>query len=82
MRRYAEVRDWTIYKEYAEEESGGTANPTQFQQLFVDAHRRKFELVLFWSLDRFSHEGVLPTLQHLNGLQVLHRAVLGLDRHF
>jgi hypothetical protein len=30
-----------------------------------DASRREFELVLFWSLDRFSREGVLETLQHL-----------------
>jgi DNA invertase Pin-like site-specific DNA recombinase len=69
LRRYTEAHGWTIYKEYAEEESGGTANRTQFQQLFADAHQRKFDLVLFWSLDRFSREGVLPTLQHLNQLE-------------
>ena len=65
LRRYAEIQDWTIYKDYAEEESGGTANRSQFQKLFADAHQRKFDMVLFWSLDRFSSEGVLPTLQHL-----------------
>jgi len=27
--------------------------------------RHEFDLVLFWSLDRFSREGVLPTLKHL-----------------
>jgi DNA invertase Pin-like site-specific DNA recombinase len=69
LRRYAEVQGWTIYKEYAEEESGGTANRSKFLQLFADAHQRKFDLVLFWSLDRFSREGVLPTLQHLNLLE-------------
>ena len=37
--------------------------------MFADAHQRKFDLVLFWSLDRFSREGVLPTLQHLNQLE-------------
>ncbi|MBJ6109421.1 recombinase family protein [Hymenobacter sp. BT523] len=69
LRRYAEVQGWSIYKEYAEEESGGTANRSKFQQLFADAHQRKFDIVLFWSLDRFSREGVLPTLQHLNLLE-------------
>jgi len=29
---------------------------------------RKFDLVLFWSLDRFSREGVLETLKHLERL--------------
>lgn len=31
--------------------------------------QRKFDLVLFWSLDRFSREGVLETLQHLQRLK-------------
>jgi DNA invertase Pin-like site-specific DNA recombinase len=68
-RRYAEVLGYTLHKEYAEEESGGTANRTQFKQLFADAHQRKFDLVLFWSLDRFSREGASATLQHLNTLE-------------
>jgi DNA invertase Pin-like site-specific DNA recombinase len=37
LRRYAQVHQWDIYKEYAEEESGSTANRTQFQKLFADA---------------------------------------------
>ena len=69
LRRYAQAHSWEIYKEYAEEESGGSANREQFKQLFADAHQRRFDLVLFWSLDRFSREGVLPTLQHLNQLE-------------
>jgi DNA invertase Pin-like site-specific DNA recombinase len=69
LRRYAEAHGWKIYKEYSEEESGGSANRTQFQQLFADAHQRRFDLVLFWSLDRFSREEALPTLQHLNKLE-------------
>ena len=69
LRRYAEAHGYTVYKEYAEEESGNTANRTAFKQLFADAHQRKFDVVLFWSLDRFSREGALPTLQHLNLLE-------------
>jgi len=37
--------------------------------LFIDAHRRRFDVVLFWSLDRFSREGVTETLNHLQQLQ-------------
>jgi DNA invertase Pin-like site-specific DNA recombinase len=36
--------------------------------MFADARARKFDLVLFWSLDRLSREGVLETLQHLQRL--------------
>ena len=38
------------------------------RKLFEDASRKKFDVVLFWSLDRFSREGVLETLQHLERL--------------
>ncbi len=69
LRHYAQVHQWDIYKEYAEEESGSTANRTEFRKLFADAHQRKFDLVLFWSLDRFSREGALPTLKHLETLE-------------
>ena len=37
--------------------------------MFEDASQRKFDLILFWSLDRFSREGVLETLQHLQRLK-------------
>ncbi len=67
--RYAAVLGYTIYKEYVEEESAGTGERSKFKALFADAHRRKFDLVLFWSLDRFSREGALPTLQYLNQLE-------------
>jgi DNA invertase Pin-like site-specific DNA recombinase len=69
LRRYAQAHGWKIYKEYSEEESGATAKREQFQQLFQDAFQKRFDMVLFWSLDRFSREGPLPTLQHLNKLE-------------
>ena len=36
--------------------------------MFVAASHREFDMVLFWSLDRFSREGVYETLQHLQRL--------------
>lgn len=68
LRRYAEAFGWNIYKEYIDHESGGTGNRKEFKTLFADAYQRKFSLVLFWSLDRFSREGALPTLMYLNEL--------------
>ena len=69
LRRFAQAYGFTVYKEYVEHESGGTGKRSEFQALFADAHQRRFDLVLFWSLDRFSREGALPTLQYLNQLQ-------------
>ena len=36
--------------------------------MFDAASRKEFDMVLFWSLDRFSREGVLETLQQLQTL--------------
>ena len=68
LRAFAERLGYSIYREYRDQESGGTAERPQFQQLLLDAHQRRFDVVLFWSLDRFSREGVTETLNHLQRL--------------
>jgi DNA invertase Pin-like site-specific DNA recombinase len=68
LREFAAKQNWQITREYIDRETGGTSDRAQFQAMFADGSRRKFDLVLFWSLDRLSREGVLETLQHLNRL--------------
>lgn len=66
MRRFAGVKGWEIQAEYVDHETGRTSDRSKFQHLFEAARRREFDVVLFWALDRFSREGVLETLKHLN----------------
>jgi DNA invertase Pin-like site-specific DNA recombinase len=66
---FAEKQGWQIFDNYIDQESGSTSERAEFQRMFVDASKRKFDLVLFWALDRFSREGVLDTLQHFNRLE-------------
>lgn len=71
LRQFVERRsaeEWTHVGEYVDYASGGSSDREQFKRMFADAAERKFDLVLFWSLDRFSREGVLETLQHLQRL--------------
>jgi DNA invertase Pin-like site-specific DNA recombinase len=68
LREYCQRTGWEIIDEYIDKETGGTSKRKDFQRMFVDARARKFDLVLFWSLDRFSREGVLETLNHLQRL--------------
>lgn len=68
LREFAAKQGWHIVREYTDYESGAKADRAEFQRMFADASRRKFDLVLFWALDRLSREGVLETLQHLNRL--------------
>ena len=62
------MQGWTITAEYVDRVTGKHSDREQFQRLFQDASQRRFDTVLFWSLDRFSREGVLETLNHLQRL--------------
>lgn len=68
LREFAAKQGWTIVREYCDYESGSKSDRAEFQQMFADASRRRFDMVLFWALDRLSREGVLKTLQYLNQL--------------
>jgi DNA invertase Pin-like site-specific DNA recombinase len=68
LRKYCDQPGWTITGEYIDHEKGSKEDRREFLSLFADASRRKFELVLFWALDRFTREGVLKTLQYLEKL--------------
>jgi DNA invertase Pin-like site-specific DNA recombinase len=59
---------WQIVSEFVDHESGSKSDREQLQEMFKSASQRQFDVLLFWSLDRLSREGVLPTLQYLNRL--------------
>jgi DNA invertase Pin-like site-specific DNA recombinase len=65
LREFCRRSRWTVAHEYVDRVSGKTADRPQFEKLFDDASKRKFDLVLFWALDRFTREGTLATLKHL-----------------
>lgn len=69
LRDFANAMKWDIAGEYVDNvTASGKKDRPQFVKLFADAAKRKFDIVLFWSLDRFSREGVRETLQHLTKL--------------
>jgi DNA invertase Pin-like site-specific DNA recombinase len=68
LREFSVLQTWSIVREYVDHETGSTNDRAEFQAMFRDASQRKFDVLLFWALDRLSREGVLETLQHLNRL--------------
>jgi DNA invertase Pin-like site-specific DNA recombinase len=68
LRTFAE-RHGTIYHVFTDQESGGKADRTDFKQLLLEVYQHKFDLVVFWRLDRFSREGALATLRYLKELK-------------
>ena len=68
LRKFALSQGWIVVGVYADQLTGKNSDRDQFQQMFEDASKRRFDVLLFWSLDRLSREGALETLQHLNRL--------------
>ena len=68
LRAFAATQGWTITREFVDRASGKRSDRDQFQMMFVAASKREFDCLLFWSLDRFSREGTVETLNYLQRL--------------
>lgn len=51
--------------------SKGRSEREGLDKVFTLAHQRKFDLLLFWALDRFSREGSRQTIAYLSQLESL-----------
>jgi DNA invertase Pin-like site-specific DNA recombinase len=61
LREYAARRGWEIAEEYVDSGvSGAKESRPALNRLMVDAHRRRFDIVACWKIDRFGR-----SLKHL-----------------
>ena len=81
LRIFAKTQNWEIVHEYVDRASGKTADRPQFKKLFEDASQRRFDVVLFWALDRLSREGIVQTLTYLQSLSRWGVAYRSLKEH-
>lgn len=68
LRAFAATQGWEVVHEYVDRASGKRGDRDQFLKMFAVASRREFDCLLFWSLDRFSREGTVQILNHLERL--------------
>jgi len=69
LRDFAAKQGWEIVAEYTDVVSGsGKRARVKFEQMMLAASQRKFDLILFWALDRFTREGTQRTLTYLTNL--------------
>lgn len=68
LREFATTQGWTIAEEYTDRATGKNGDRAQFQRMMKDAGRHKFDVLLFWSLDRLTREGTFKTLCYLRQL--------------
>src|SRR6478735_12189138 len=72
----AQLRTWCAdtghqivaeFVDYASGSKGADKRP-RFATMLDAAHRRQFDVLLVWALDRLSREGMIPTIGHLQRL--------------
>lgn len=68
LRKFATTQKWEVTVEYVDRESGAKADRPEFKRMMEAASKREFDVLLFWSLDRFSREGIVPVLTNLKRL--------------
>jgi DNA invertase Pin-like site-specific DNA recombinase len=69
LREFAAKQGWHIVAEYVDTVTGsGKKERVQFKRMMLEASQRRFDLLLFWKLDRLSREGTRKTLVYLTQL--------------
>jgi len=91
LREVAERRGWDVVEVYIDHGIGGAKGRDKrpgFDQMLKDANRRKFDVVMAWSIDRMgrSLRNLLETIEHLEATRVViaHRlsTVINADQIF
>lgn len=70
LRQWCADEGHVVVREYIDHVTGsrGVEHRPEFAEMLASAPSGEFDLVLFWSLDRFSREGLTPTVIYLKTL--------------
>ena len=70
LTEYANKQGWTVTEVKTDTASGSKSMDERqgLKEVFQMAHKKKFDILLFWSLDRFSREGSRKTMEYLTTL--------------
>lgn len=69
IRDYCKSMNYEIADEYHDVVSGGSTKRPAFNLMMQDAAKRKFDLLIFFALDRLTREGTRKTIQYLQMLE-------------
>lgn len=71
LQEYAHKQGWTVVEVIEDYCSGGKSSQERqgLKRVFELAHRKSFDVLLFWSLDRLSREGTRATIEYLTTLE-------------
>lgn len=65
LREYCKNMGHEIFNEYVDVISGAKEHKPAFEKMMKDASKRKFDMLLFFALDRLTREGTRKTIHYL-----------------
>ena len=68
LREFCRRQGWLVVTEYIDHETGSVSTRAEFPKMLLHASQRRFDVLLFFALDRLTREGTLATLQYLERL--------------
>jgi len=69
LKEYCERMNWNVKFIFIDKKSGADSNRKDFKKMLAEARQHHFDILLVWSLDRFSREPLLNTLSYVNQLK-------------
>ena len=69
LKEFAKSMNWNVKFIFIDKKSGADSNRPEFKKMLAEARQHHFDLLLVWSLDRFSREPLLNTLSYLQQLK-------------
>lgn len=69
LQRWAERLGFEIVKVHADTTSGARSDRAALAAALTGAHRREFDVLLIWSLDRLTREGIGPMIRYMDQLR-------------
>jgi len=68
LRAYCARQGWEVVREYVDEDVRSKACKPQLEALLLDAHQKRFDVAVFWALDRLTRAGVRDAIDILHRL--------------
>ena len=69
LKKFCSDMEWNIKFIFIDKKSGADSNRPEFKKMLAEVRQHHFDLLLVWSLDRFSREPLLNTFSYLEQLK-------------
>lgn len=69
LKEFCKGMGWNIKFIFVDKKSGADSNRPEFKKMLAEVRQHHFDLLLVWSLDRFSREPLLNSLSYLEQLK-------------